>query len=181
MIRPALFGLVAAALAAAPVRAELPCLDAPTTRAAADLVLPAAMAAVADRCGGEFGAYAPNISANRGNLADRFRANADRAWPVVRDFVANSTDPRLAQARREIGKSENFARAFVTALLSSELSQRLDARSCAAVDTVLGAVLPLSNDQIGTIGAAMIRLALLDARVSAAGVRACPPDALPPR
>lgn len=174
MIRATLIAAIALALATAPASAQLPCLDAQTTRAAADLVLPAAMGAVADKCGGQFAAYAPNVAAHRADLPYRFQANADRAWPIVRDFVAHSTDPKLAEARRQIDKSESFARAFVTALLSSELSQKLDAHSCAAVDTVLGAILPLSNDQVGTIGAAMIRLALLDRRVSALGVRACP-------
>lgn len=161
-------------LAALPARADLPCLDAQTTRAAADLVLPAAMGAVADKCGGDYARYAPTIAADRATLPSRFQHNADRAWPVVRDFVANSTDPKLAQARREIGRSEAFARAFVTALLSTELARKLDARTCAAVDTVMQSILPLSDDQIGTIGAAMIRLALLDPRVAAAGVRTCP-------
>jgi hypothetical protein len=91
----------------------------------------------------------------------------------VRDWVARSVDPALAQARREIDKSESFARAFVTAFLSAELSQKLDARMCQQADTVLEAILPLSNGQIGAIGAAMIRLALLDPRVGAMGVRAC--------
>ena len=172
MIRALPFA-AALALVAQPALAELPCLDQQTTRAAADLVLPAVMGSVADKCGGQYGAYAPTIAANRGNLAGRFQANADAAWPVVRDWVANSNDPKLADARREIGRSEAFARAFVTALLSTELAKKLDARTCQQADTLLEAILPLSNGQIGQIGAALIRLALLDPRVGAAGVRAC--------
>ncbi len=173
MIRPTLLAAAALALAAQPV-AALPCLDAATTRAAADLVLPAAMGAVADKCGGQFAAYAPTIAANRSTLPGRFQSNADAAWPVVRDFVRRSTDPKLAEARRLIDKDEGFARAFVTALLSAQLSQQLDARRCEQADTVIGAILPLSNGQIGLIGAALIRLALLDPRAEALGVHACP-------
>jgi len=174
MIARTLALTAAVGLVALPARADLPCLDARTTRAAADLVLPAAMGAVADKCGGPFAAYAPTIAANRGTLPYRFQATADRAWPVVRDWVANSTDPKLADARRELNKSEAFSRALVTTLFSTQLAQKLDARSCAAVDTVMQAILPLSDNQIGSIGAAMVRLALLDPRVSAVGVRACP-------
>jgi len=177
MIRKALLAAAALGLVVAPARADLPCLDAQTTRAAADLVLPAAMGAVAEKCGGQYAAYAPTIAANRGTLPYRFQANADRAWPIVRDWVANSTDPKLAEARRQLSKSEAFSRALVTTLLSTQLAEKLDARSCAAVDTVMQSILPLSDNQIGSIGAAMIRLALLDPRVAAVGVRTCPAGA----
>ncbi len=180
MRRTVLLAAAALAMAIQPAAAQLPCLDAATTRAAADLALPALMTAVSDKCGGEYAAYAPTIAANRGALAGRFQRNADAAWPVVRDWVLRSHDPRLDQARRELARNENFARAIVTAYLSTEVGGKLDARSCAAVETVMRAVLPLSNYQIGEIGAAMVRLALLDRRVADAGVNACPPGP-PPR
>ncbi len=180
MPRPALLAIVGIALAAQPAAAQLACLDAATTRAAADLALPALMTAVSDKCGNQYAVYAPTIAANRGVLAGRFQRNADSAWPVVRDWVLRSHDPRLDQARRELARNESFARAIVTVYLSTEVGQKLDARSCAAVDTVMQAILPLSDYQIGEIGAAMVRLALLDRRVMDAGVAACPPGP-PPR
>ncbi len=173
MIRHVLLASAAFGLAATPVAAQPDCIDSATSRAVADLVLPPLMAAVADKCGGEFAAYAPTVARNRSSLAGRFRSNADVAWPIVRDWVANSRDPKLDQARREIGKSEAFARAFVTTLLSQEVAKKLDARTCTATDTVLEAVLPLSDGQIGAIGAALIRLALLDPRMMAVGLRPC--------
>lgn len=174
MIHRILAAAAALALAASPAAAQLPCLDRATTRAAADLVLPAAMGAIANRCGGEFAAQAPTIAANRDRLAGRFRARADAAWPTVRDWVLGTSDSRLGQARSEIGKSESFARAFVTTLLATQVEQGLNERSCAQADTLLEAILPLPDAQVSAIAGALVRVALFDRRLEEGGIRACP-------
>ena len=169
-----LIALAATAIAAVPAQAApLPCLDAATTRAASDVLLAPAMTAVADRCGREFAGAAPMIAAQRGDLAGRFADRAEEAWPVLREWVLGTGAPELAEARRQLAQSDGIARAFLSALVVDGLSRRLDARGCAAVDTMLGAVLPLSDDQIGAIANAALRVALADTRATALGVRVC--------
>lgn len=166
--------MIVAALTAAPAgAAPLPCLDATTTQAAADVLLAPAMTAVADRCGRDFAGSAPMIAARRASIADRFADRAEEAWPVLRDWVLDTGAPELADARRQLAQSDGLARAFLSALVVDGLGKRLDARGCATIDTMLGAILPLSDAQVASIAEAALRVALADPRANTLGIRAC--------
>ena len=177
MFRQSLALALAASLAVAPVAAQAQaqqCVDRATVHAAADLLLPALFSAVANRCGGDFAAQAPVLAAARAGLVTRFDARANAAWPRVRDWLLASTDPKLAQARDMVKKTDNAMRMFVGAMVTGTIANDLKPQSCATADAVMSGILPLSDDQISNLMDAILRAVLTDPKTAKSGFVLCP-------
>jgi len=174
MVRKSLALSLAASLALAPAAAQAQaCVDRATVHAAADLLLPALFTAVANRCGGDFAAQAPVLVAARAGLVTPCDARANAAWPRVRDWLLASTDPKLAQARDMVKKTDNTMRMFVGAMVTSTIANDLKPQSCATVDSAVSGILPLGDHQISNLMDEIVRAVLTNPKTAKSGFTLC--------
>lgn len=162
----ALACFITASLPATAGAQDFPCLQPPQVDALADYMLGPAATALANRCGTEFAGVSPTIVARRGELATRFTDEAQTAWPVLKAAVMNASGPGIDNIKRQLEANEDSVRAIASALIAEGVAGNLDAQKCANLDALLGALLPLTDEEIGNIAAAFVRIGIASAENS---------------
>ena len=148
----ALLSLPAQAIAQAPR-----CIAQDQAAALVTFALPTLVAGVARRCqpGLPPNAY---LVANATALADRYRPEADAAWPAARATISRLFTQFLGQPM-PADMNSDVLRQLAEPLLGNLLAKQVATDDCAVVDVAVANAAPLSGRQIG-------RLAVLAATIA---------------
>ena len=142
----------------AEVLAQAPrCIPQEQAAALVTFALPTLVEGVAQRCRPTL---PPNayLSANATALADRYRPEADAAWPTARTAIGRLFAQFLGQPM-PADMNSDVLRQLAEPLLGSLLARQVSTDDCAVVDTAVANAAPLSGRAVG-------RLAVLAATVA---------------
>lgn len=174
-MRPIAIGFMLASSPAV-AAAQLPgCVPQPQAAALVTFALPTLVQQLASRCGPELprGSY---LLTNAGPLADRYRPDADAAWPEARRAIARIFTQFLGQEMPPEMNSD-MVRILAEPALGTLLAKQVSTSDCAAADAAIASVAPLSGRDLGRLAA--IAAAVADRKGSGiAGVlKVCRPEA----
>lgn len=149
----------AALLAALPAQAlaAKPCLSPAEAQGLVTFALPGAVEALGARCRPLL-PPASLLGGRSAELAARYRAASEAAWPVARAGFTKMTDPLLMGILGDKAAKEMIANA-----VSSGLAGELKARDCATVDRVLTAIEPLPPRNVADLVAVVMELGAREA------------------
>lgn len=142
----AAMALPAAAVAQAPL-----CLPEYQAAAVVTFVLPSLVTGLAHRCGPTLppDAY---LTANAGALADRYRPDADYAWPTARAAIARLFTQFLGQKMPDEMNSD-VVRQLAEPLIGNLLAKQVHTGDCATADAAVATLAPLSGRDVGRLAA----------------------------
>lgn len=166
---------VMAALSPAVAAAQVPgCVPQSQAAALVTFALPTLVRQLAGRCGPELprGSY---LLANAGLLADRYRPDADAAWPEARRAIARVFTQFLGQEMPPEMNSD-MVRIIAEPAIGTLLAKQISTDDCAAADAAVASVAALSGRDLGRLAA--IAAAVADRKGSGiAGVlKVCRPE-----
>jgi hypothetical protein len=122
---------------AAPAQTARQCLTAEEAGGLVTYALPSTIKGLSKQCAKTLPATAALIQGGP-ILAARYQSDADRAWPLARQAF-----DKLAGAKMSEIMSEDGARALLTGVLESAVTQQVKERDCDTVDRLVNALQPL--------------------------------------
>ena len=125
------------ALASAPPAAPARCLTGTQAEAVALVALPEIIRETGTVCAARLPASAL-VRQTRGPLLARYDAEADRAWPTVREAIVRLTDPAAATLLQS-----DYARPLLVTLVVPQLVGRIEPADCATVERMVTLLAPL--------------------------------------
>jgi hypothetical protein len=157
------FALTIAALAlpsAAIGQSALPaarCIRQDEAAALVTFALPTLVHGLAQRCAA---VLPPNayLIANAGALADRYRSDADAAWPQVRRTIGGLFSQILGQPMPAEMNGE-MLRVLAEPLLGKALAKQVHTQDCGKADAAVAAAAPLPGRNVGALAAMAILIA----------------------
>jgi len=131
---------------------SLPCLTPPEAEAMVSAIIPEMIENVGQICAS---ALPPNalLRQNSGVFIDRYRAEADAAWPRAQGFVN-----RIAGTDASGLLGNAFARPLIATLIAPTLTKRLQPGDCAAVERIVSLAQPLPPRNAAGLFVAIIQL-----------------------
>lgn len=129
--------LLAAALAGANPRPATPCLTGAEAEAVALVALPEIIRETGTVCAARLPAGAL-VRRTHSPLLARYQAEADRAWPTVRDAIVKLTDPVAAALLQS-----EYARPVLVTLLVPQIVGRIAPDDCRTIDRLVTLLAPL--------------------------------------
>ncbi|WP_174274732.1 hypothetical protein [Sphingomonas bacterium] len=150
MRRPAL-ALAAFALPAATIAQAPRCVTQDQAAALVTFALPSLVQGLAQRCAPALprNAY---LLANAQALADRYRPDADAAWPLARRTIAGFFGQLLGQPMPAEMDSD-VLRMLAEPLVGKLLTRQVSLADCAIVDAAVAQVAPLPGRNVGRLAA----------------------------
>ncbi|MBY0520457.1 MAG: hypothetical protein K2P79_08540 [Sphingomonas sp.] len=154
---PAALALIAGASAAVAqsmvATVKLPCLTAPEAEAMVTAIIPELVQDTGRVCARALPPTALVRQAS-GPFIDRYRAEADQAWPRAQQFVA-----RVAGA--DVGGLLNsrYARPLVATLLTPAITRNIQPGDCAAIERIVALAQPLSPRSAAGLFVSVVQLA----------------------
>jgi hypothetical protein len=153
-----LLALLALAAAPAPPPAA-PCLSGAQAQAVALVALPEIIRETGTVCAARLPASAL-VRQTGGPLLARYDAEADRAWPTVREAIARLTDASAA-----VLLQSDYARPLLVHLVVPQLVGRIEPADCATVERMVTLLSPLPPRNIaGLVVTALAHLKAEKAR-----------------
>lgn len=154
------------ALGSAPPPAPAtPCLTGAQAEAVALVALPEIVRETGMVCAARLPASAL-VRQARGPLLARYDAEADRAWPTVRDAIVRLTNPGAAALLQS-----DYARPLLVTLVVPQLVGRIEPADCATVERMVTLIAPLPPRNIaGLVVTALAHLKAEKARGKAVDV-----------
>lgn len=136
------FGNAALAQTALPSTA---CLKRAEAEAMTVFVLPALVEGTARKCRPSLGASA-TLTTQSASLAQRYRPEANEAWPAARDAFARISDDAVSQLF-----GEDVARTMIEVSVSALIIERIALKDCARIDQAVAALAPLPARNVGKL------------------------------
>lgn len=127
----------ASAASAQSLSITLPCVTQPEAEALVASVLPELIVDAGRVCTNSLPAGAL-LRQTKGPLIDRYRIEADRAWPQGSGAIAKMTGPEIAAML-----GGNFARPLLATLVTPLLTKNIEAGDCPALDRIVTLAQPL--------------------------------------
>jgi hypothetical protein len=148
--------LAAAALPMQAIAQAPRCIPQEQAAALVTFALPTLVTGLADRCRAEL-PVSSYLVANAGALADRYRPDADAAWPTARSAIGGLFSQFLGQPMPPEMNSD-LIRQLAEPLLGKFLAKQISTEDCAAADIAVTNIAPLSGRAVGrlvTLGVTM--------------------------
>ena len=167
----AIFALPTAATAQA---LKFACIPKDEAAAIVSFALPTMVERLAERCRPALppGAY---LSTYAGQLADRYRPDADAAWPAARRTIARMFGQLLGQPM-PAEMNGDMIRTLAAPGLASLLTEKVKTRDCAAASEALQSLSTVSGRDIGRLAAIGALLADRKGEGIAGVLKICRPD-----
>ncbi len=138
---PAAIALIAGASAAisqtVTTTVKLPCLTAPEAEAMVTAIIPEMIENVGRVCARSL-PPAALLRQTSGSFIDRYRTEADRAWPRAQGFVN-----RIAGADASGLLNSAYARPLVATLIAPTVTRNVEPHDCAAIERIVTLAQPL--------------------------------------
>ena len=141
------------------------CFTRPELRAGAALATGPVLGALADHCTRAFPQSSTRLTATRATVAHRFRAEGDRAAPVIAEKLAQAFGLGTGADPAAVAVA---ARALLPLALSGSLA-KIDERACRLADAVVPAALAGSDTQVVDAVAGLLEFIATDPRPPARG------------
>ncbi|WP_380877037.1 hypothetical protein ACFB49_11180 [Sphingomonas sp. DBB INV C78] len=148
------------------------CITRPQLEALITYALPALIDGVADKCSATL---APDSFLTRSGpgLAQRYRAESDRHWPMARSAVAS-------MAGEELGRlGEATQKTMVSTLVGAAISEAIKPKDCPAVNEAVELLSPLPADNLGRLTAMLAILGSKDDKPGESPFPICPAPGAP--
>jgi len=150
--------------------AEKKCVEPVEAQAIVTFMLPGAFEALSDQCRATLPEDAV-LSRSGKNLADRYRPEADAAWPMARQAFGKMADESMIKLL-----DDKTLKSLLSAGIASELPKRFKTKDCATVDRFVAALEPLPAKNVAMLLGAFIELgARSDGGSSGAPFKICKP------
>lgn len=169
--------LLACALLPAQAIAQAPrCIAQDEAAALVTFALPTLVQSVAQRCAPELprSAY---LTANASLLSDRYRPEADAAWPSARAAIGRLFSQFLGQPMPAEMNSD-LVRTLAEPLIGNLLAKQVSTADCTVVDTAVANVAPLSGRAIGRLAVLALTVADRKDKGIAGVLHICRPEHL---
>ena len=149
--------LLVAALPAQAIAQAPRCIPQDQAAALVTFALPSLIEGVAERCrpGLPPTAY---LVANASALADRYRPEADAAWPTARAAIARLFTQFLGQ-KMPAEMNSDLVRTLASPLLGNLLAKQVSTDDCPVVDSAVANAAPLSGRAIGKLAILAVTIA----------------------
>ncbi|OYY90645.1 MAG: hypothetical protein B7Y45_06780 [Sphingomonas sp. 28-66-16] len=154
---PAALALLAGATAASgqsvTIAAKLPCLAPPEAESLVASIVPELVADVGRICAKSLPPTAL-VRQSSGPFIDRYRAEADRAWPRAQALVT-----RIAGADATGLLGSAFARPLLATLITPTITRSIDPADCATIERIVSLAQPLPSRNAAALFVAIVQLA----------------------
>jgi hypothetical protein len=146
------FTMVTFPAAAIAAEAEKPCMEPAEAQALVTFILPGAFDALTDQCKATLPADAVLTRSGKA-LAERYRPEADAAWPIAKMAFSKVTDTSVLKLL-----DDATLKKLVLAGIAGELPKQVKPKDCVTVDRFVTALEPLPAKNIALLLGALIDL-----------------------
>ena len=128
--------------------AQAQCLTAPEAEAVTLVALPDIIREMGRVCT----ALPAGSLIRRNTFINKFRGEADRAWPAARAAIAKLADPRI-----EMLLTSDYARPLVTSLITLQIVGRVQTSDCPTIDRIVTLLEPLPPRNVAGVVVASLQ------------------------
>lgn len=143
------------------------CMTRPQLEALITYALPSLIEGIARKCSGTL---APDafLRTSSGALAERYRADSERHWPMARSAV-------LSMAGQELGGlGEDTEKAMVTSMVGIGIASAIEPKDCGDVNDAVELLSPLPADNLGRLTAMLAIIGSKDDKAGESPFAICP-------